>query len=112
MAIDTRQLSPTDLVRMLNSTPLGLVTSIHKVNRQMNAAGYRIGDGKRINLLRYVAWLARERDKPQPPKPDNHWFDCLVGCAAAASMVGVKPAGEAAPMRQRKKYTQEDLRRR
>jgi len=27
-------------------------------------------------------------------------------------MVGIKPAGEAAPMRQRKKYTQEDLRRR
>ncbi|HNX25943.1 MAG TPA: phage terminase large subunit family protein [Phycisphaerae bacterium] len=21
--------------------------------------------------------------------PDNHWFDCLVGCAAAASMLGV-----------------------
>jgi len=48
---------------------------------------------------------------PWPTRPDNHWFDCLVGCAAAASMVGVKPAGEAAPMRQRKKYTQEDLRR-
>ena len=38
MAIDTRQLTPTELVRMLNSTPLGMVTSIHKVNRQMNAA--------------------------------------------------------------------------
>jgi len=49
---------------------------------------------------------------PWPTRPDNHWFDCLVGCAAAASMVGIKPAGEAAPMRQRKKYTQEDLRRR
>jgi hypothetical protein len=49
---------------------------------------------------------------PWPTRPDNHWFDCLVGCAAAASMVGVKPAGEAAPMRQRKKYTQEDLLRR
>jgi hypothetical protein len=49
---------------------------------------------------------------PWPTRPDNHWFDCMVGCAAAASMVGVKPAGEAAPMRQRKKYTQEDLLRR
>jgi hypothetical protein len=46
-----------------------------------------------------------------PTRPDNHWFDCLVGCAAAASMVGIKPAGEAAPVRQRKRYTQEDLRR-
>ena len=48
---------------------------------------------------------------PWPTRPDNHWFDCLVGCAAAASMVGIKAAGEAAPMRQRKRYTQEDLRR-
>jgi hypothetical protein len=48
---------------------------------------------------------------PLPTRPDNHWFDCLVGCAAAASMVGIKAAGEAAPVRQRKKYTQEDLRR-
>ena len=57
MAIDTRQLSPTELVRMLNSTPLGVVTSISKLNRQMNTSGFRIGDGKRIHLLRYVAWL-------------------------------------------------------
>ena len=29
-------------------------------------------------------------------KPDNHWFDCLVGCAVAASMLGASvmdPAG-------------------
>ena len=26
---------------------------------------------------------------PLPGKPDNHWLDCLVGCAAAASMLGV-----------------------
>ena len=25
----------------------------------------------------------------KPSKPDNHWFDCLVGCAVAASMEGV-----------------------
>ncbi len=68
MAIDTRQLSPTELVRMLNSTPLGVVTGISKLNRQMNTAGFRIGDGKRIHLVRYVAWLAREHDKPQPPR--------------------------------------------
>jgi hypothetical protein len=49
---------------------------------------------------------------PRPSRPDNHWFDCLVGCAAAASMCGVKVPGEdAKPARQRKRYTQEDLRR-
>jgi len=26
-------------------------------------------------------------------KPDNHWFDCVVGCAAAASMQGVERIG-------------------
>jgi hypothetical protein len=47
-----------------------------------------------------------------PSKPDNHWLDCLAGCAVAASMVGVKLPGETAPKRQRKRYTQEDLARR
>jgi hypothetical protein len=32
-----------------------------------------------------------------PSKPDNHWLDCLTGCAVAASMVGVKLPGETAP---------------
>ncbi len=26
-------------------------------------------------------------------RPDNHWLDCLVGCAAAASMQGVERIG-------------------
>ena len=46
-----------------------------------------------------------------PSKPDNHWLDCLAGCAVAASMCGIKPVGEAVPVRQRKRYTQADLRR-
>jgi len=49
---------------------------------------------------------------PLPTRPDNHWLDCLVGCAAAASMCGVRTAGDALPVRERKRYTQEDLRRR
>ena len=65
MAIDIRNLSPTELVRLLNSTPLGTVINAPKLNRQMNEAGLRVGDGKRINLLKYVAWLARHRDQPQ-----------------------------------------------
>lgn len=27
--------------------------------------------------------------KIKPDRPDNHWFDCLVGCAVGASMLGV-----------------------
>jgi len=36
--------------------------------------------------------------------PDNHWFDCLVGCAVAASVQGAVLPGtdaKAAPVRQR-----------
>jgi phage terminase large subunit GpA-like protein len=31
-----------------------------------------------------------EEWKQRPNHPDNHWFDCLVGCAAGASMQGVE----------------------
>ncbi len=48
---------------------------------------------------------------PRPNRPDNHWLDCLVGCAAAASISGVKSPGETATVRPRKHYTQADLRR-
>ena len=47
-----------------------------------------------------------------PTKPDNHWLGCLVGCAVAASMLGVRvPGQDAKPVRQRKRYTQADVRR-
>ena len=49
----------------------------------------------------------------RPSRPDNHFFDCLVGCAAAASMAGAKTAAMAAePTVRRKRYTQADLSRR
>jgi hypothetical protein len=48
-----------------------------------------------------------------PTRPDNHLFDCLVGCAVAASISGIKFSGQVvSEKRQRKKYTQDDLRRR
>ena len=41
--------------------------------------------------------------KLKPSGPDNHWFDCLVGCAVATSICGVKLGveGEPGPKRQR-----------
>ncbi|MEX1229450.1 MAG: terminase gpA endonuclease subunit [Planctomycetaceae bacterium] len=40
-----------------------------------------------------------EEWKVRPEHPDNHWLDCLVGCAVGALMLGVsllgeKPSGE------------------
>jgi hypothetical protein len=65
MAIDIRNLKPSELIRLLNSTALGPVINATRVSRQRDDAGFRIGDGKRIDLVRYVAWLARERRKPR-----------------------------------------------
>ena len=68
MALDTQHLTPTELIRLVNSTPAGPVLNPAKVNRQMNAAGLRLGDGRTIHLVKYVAWLVHEHDRPRPEK--------------------------------------------
>lgn len=68
MAIDPRKLRPADLCRLLNSTPLGEVISERQLYRHRMRAGYRIGDGRHVDLLRYVAWLVRERHEPKPER--------------------------------------------
>ncbi|MCC6906684.1 MAG: phage terminase large subunit family protein [Phycisphaerales bacterium] len=57
MAIDPRSLKPGELCRLLNSTPLGEVISERQLHRHRTRAGYRIGDGRTVDLLRYTAWL-------------------------------------------------------
>jgi len=48
--------------------------------------------------------------KIKPSKPDNHWFDCLVGCAVAASEQGITILGqEIEPTRPRKKLKLSEL---
>ena len=58
MAQNIMNLRPTELVRLVNSTPLGQVLDSGMLYRHMNEAGYRIGDGKHVDLVRYVRWLA------------------------------------------------------
>jgi hypothetical protein len=62
---DPRRLRPGELCRILNSTPLGEVTSERVLQRHRNRAGLRIDDGtgKGIDLFRYVAWLAVRRER-------------------------------------------------
>jgi hypothetical protein len=36
------------------------------------------------------------------PRPDNHWWDCLVGCAVGASMLGCQVPGMEREKKQRK----------
>ena len=63
MAIDPRQLRPSELVRLLNSSPLGEVIGQRQLLRHRTRAGFRIGDGRRIDLFRYVAWLVAVRQE-------------------------------------------------
>jgi hypothetical protein len=64
--VDPRQLRIAEAVRLLNSTPLGEVAQPHVVYRHQNRAALRIGDGKRIDLLRYAAWLFHVRQETTP----------------------------------------------
>jgi hypothetical protein len=66
VAIDPRQLRPGELIRLLNSTPLGEVTSDRQVYRHRQRAGLFVGDSERVDLFRYVAWLVQKRHKPKP----------------------------------------------
>ena len=66
-AIDIRKLRPVELCRLLNSTPLGEVIGEREIYRHRARVGFRIGDGRHIDLFRYVAWLMEVRHTPKPP---------------------------------------------
>jgi hypothetical protein len=65
-AIDLRKLRPLDLVKLLNSTPLGEVMSERRLRRHRSRAGFRLGEGPTLNLFRYTAWLVEKRHVPKP----------------------------------------------
>jgi hypothetical protein len=65
VATDPRRLRPSELCRLLNSTPLGEVISERQLYRHRTRAGLRIGDARHVDLLRYVAWLVSQRHAPK-----------------------------------------------
>jgi len=87
VAIDPRQLKPTDLARLLNSTPLGAVIEERQLHRHRIRAGFRIGDGRRVDLFKYVAWLADERHKPRPVKDPAAEYEAMKEAQAARNRV-------------------------
>lgn len=66
MTLDPRRLRPSELCQLLNSTPLGEVISERQLYRHRQRGGFRIGDGKHVDLFRYVAWLVQLRHEPKP----------------------------------------------
>lgn len=55
-----RWIEPQSLVRLINSTDYGTVITRAKLSVHQDAAGYRIGDNKRIDIWAYTAWLFGE----------------------------------------------------
>ncbi len=74
MRIDPHHLTPMELTRLLNSTPLGTVISQHKVYRQRAEAGGRIDSLSKpgaIDLIRYAGWVFGLWIKKQAASPLN-----------------------------------------
>ena len=64
MPVDPHHLKPADLARLLNSSTLGTVISERQLHRHRTRAGFRIGDGRSVDLLRYLAWLLDQVHAP------------------------------------------------
>ena len=61
MANDVRRMRPSQLCRLLNSTPLGEVINDYRLAKHRRSAGARIGDESTVDLLRYCAWMHLRR---------------------------------------------------
>jgi len=68
MAIDPARLTQSELLQLVNATPLGVVLTRSRLRRQMDAGAFRFGDGTHVHLVRYARWLVGELDKPRPAK--------------------------------------------
>lgn len=80
MAIDPRRLRPTQLVQLLNSTPLGEVIGERQLYRHRERAGLRIvasGEPSKVDLLRYLGWLVIERHRPRPEPEGPMGYEAL-----------------------------------
>jgi len=83
---DPRKLRPGELCRLLNSTPLGEVLSDGQLRRQRSRAGLRIGDGKCIDLVRYVTWLVQVRHAPKSEQAGPAGVDLAEAAIGAAAL--------------------------
>jgi hypothetical protein len=78
-------LRPSELCRLLNSTPLGEVLSERQLHRHRVRAGLRIGDARHVDLVRYVAWLVQLRHTPRP-EPESDPYETLKARARARNI--------------------------
>jgi hypothetical protein len=84
---DPRKLRPSELCRLLNSTPLGEVINQGRFQRHRTQAGLRIGDSRHVDLVRYVAWLVQVRHSTKPELASAAVTD-LTEAALGAAAIG------------------------
>ena len=89
MALDPRQLRPNELVRLLNSTPLGEVIGERQLLRHRSRAGFRIGDDRHLDLFRYVAWLVAIHHYPQPETGGDPYQELKERAAARSAALSL-----------------------
>lgn len=102
MAINPLKMRPTDLVRLVNSTPLGQVIAQAQVYRDFNRVGFRIAAPDNphcINLLKYASWLMDCRNEPEvfTPRTYEQKKEAERARNAAKSLAG-RDIGELPPV--------------
>jgi hypothetical protein len=73
MPIDLSKLTQSDLLQVVNATPMGVVLTRPRLRRQMDAGAFRFSDGQHILLVRYARWLAGEMARPRPGERHTQW---------------------------------------
>jgi len=122
--VDPRSMRPSALCRALNSTPLGEVINDRKLRSHRTRAGLRIappdGDDRKVDLLRYAAWLVIERHAPREAPPRDRAatsaYEAHRERAAARGREQSRSGRDIGPLpdvhnRKRRKACERDLRR-
>jgi 5-methylcytosine-specific restriction endonuclease McrA len=68
-----RRLRPSELMRLVNSTPLGSVLGERTLYRHRLRAGHRVENQRRIDLLYYTAWLIEMCHDRQRSCRSDYW---------------------------------------
>jgi hypothetical protein len=86
--IDPRKLRPSELCRLLNSTPLGEVINERQLQRHLAQAAPQIGNAQHVDLFRYVAWLVQKRHAPKSEPVAGSTAPNLAEAASGAAALG------------------------
>lgn len=71
---------PSQIVRVLNSTPLGVVANDRQLYRHRQKASHIHVNGKYVSLPKYCAWMLLERRKPKSQRQNRREVagDCIT----------------------------------